>query len=147
MKKSLWLILTIAWTSTLFSQIGIPKTIQYQTDTLKCFDIPTTKRIVKDLIRLDSSEQISKIKDQQLLLDSLRISHLDSMVTTYEFNSLVQENIINEKNLKLIDANINCDIRSEQYERKIKKLTFKNKVLTYVSTTILGGLIFNMFLK
>lgn len=132
---------------TAFSQIGIPKTIKIESDTFKCFDVSTTKRIIKDLIRGDSAYSVSKLQSDQLRIDSLINHNLKLRLDQRELELDNSNNIITLKTIENLELSDRFLAEETRLNKRIKVLTVKNRITTYVTLGFLSGIIFSTIVK
>lgn len=122
--------------SIAFSQIDTSK-------TEKCFSLPVTKQIMKDIIGGDSAKAQLKLTEEELSETQKKVFFKDSIITTLRLKETNYQTIIDGEKQKF-------DIM-EKYSKKLewdlKKEKVKNKFKSIVSLGAIGVLSFFLITK
>ena len=118
---------------------------QAATDSIptKCFPVPVVKLIIKDLLKGDSAQAELKSVEKQLVLTEKKVSLKDSVISDMKLKEINYINIIDNQNKKyeVLEG------YSKRIERQLKIAKVKNKFTTFISTGVIGVLVFFLITK
>ena len=130
------LILTLTLSLTAFSQVDTNKPV-------KCFSIPTTKRIVKDLLSGDSAKVQLELTNQQLVETEKKVVKKDTIISLMKVKEDNYITIIDSQNQKYSILNDH----TKKLEWNLKKEKVKNKFTSILSSGVIVVLTILLIIK